>query len=213
MMHQPKFLRLAGQAPLVTGSWKLVFQHPHDEGLLVKVVNREGNVSRSRKTWYKARPREGNLLPFSRELLEFVVAEANSNGRPSPIPRIVGLVETDLGLGLVVEKIRGRTGELATTLIDRLPQTGLTLKIEQMLAALIADINQRRIVLTEFRPRNIVIVDAGKKRSRLMLVDGFGDSSLIGLHSLSKFANTRRNLRKYRKTLRRLKLKNAESID
>ena len=204
MKHEPTVLRLSGETPLATGSWKLVFQHPQDEGLLVKVVRREGNARRSRGAWYKARPREGDLLLFSRELHEFVVAEANPNGRPSPIPRIVGLVETDLGLGLAVEKIRGQTGELAPSL-DRLPTTEITPKIEQMLAALIADINQRRIVLSEFTPGNILIVDAGEQQSRLVLVDGFGDSSLIRLHSLTEFANTRRNLRKYREVLRRLK--------
>ena len=204
MKHEPKVLRLSGETPLARGSWKLVFQHPEDDGLLVKVVRREGNARRSRRAWYKARPREGDFLLFSRELHEFVVAEANSNGRPSPIPKIMGLVETDLGLGLVVEKIRGQTGELAPGL-DRLPKTEITPKIEQMLAELVADINERRIVLSEFTPGNILIVDAGEKQSRLVLVDGFGDSSLIGLYALSRFANTQRNLRKYRQVLRRLK--------
>lgn len=199
-------ISLKARNPISAGSWKLVYQHPDDARLLIKVIRRDGRVRKLRTAWYQATPREGDILLLARELHEFVVAEANATGGDLPIPRMIGLVQTDLGLGLVVEKICGRDGQRATSLEDKLKETGLTPEIEKMLDGLIAEINRRRIVLGEIKAANILCAEDGQHRVRLVLVDGFGESSLVPLHSISEFANTRRNMRKYRKFIRRAKV-------
>lgn len=193
-------LQLTGQEPLVMGSWRLVYQHPHDKNALIKIMRTDGKAQRARQAWYKAKPREGAYLLFSREFHEFLVSEANSDGRTRPIPRIHGLVETDLGLGMIAERLTDRHGSLAPTLEKKLAETGFTAHYERLLLDLIAEINRRRIVLVEFKLANIVVAEDDAGRERLVLVDGLGDSSLLPLHSLIQSANTRRNLRKYQKT-------------
>lgn len=197
-------ISLRDQDPVGAGSWKLVYQHPDDERLLVKVMKRDGKVREMRTAWYQATAREGDILLLARELREFVAAEANATGRDLPIPRIIGLAQTDLGLGLVVEKICGRDGQRAMSLEVKLREAGLTPEIEKMLAHLIAEINRHRIVIGEIKAANILFAEDDRQRVRLVLVDGFGETSLIPLHSLSEFANTRRNMQKYRGFIRRV---------
>lgn len=196
-------LQLAGQTPLATGNWKFVFQHPHHDEFLVKVMRRDLHAELSRTAWYKTKAREGRYLLFSRELHEFFVAEANSDGSPLPIPKVIGLTDTDLGLGLVVEKLCGRDGALAPTLRSKLFQDGFLPHYEAMLFDLITAINRHRIVLIEFSPVNILFVDDQFGQERLILIDGYGDSSLLPVHSLSERTNSRRNLRKFRRMIRK----------
>lgn len=205
MMTAREPLRLSGRAPLARGAGRLVFQHPDDETLLVKVVRPDGNIGASRAAWYKLAPREGKLIVFQREMHEFLVATANATSGPLPIPRIYGLIDTDLGPGLLMEKLTGEGGALAPTLRSKLQHAGLTVDHERLLAALIEEVNRHRIVLVEFKVSNIVFVRDSDGAERLMLVDGFGDSSLVPIYSLSRIANRWRNMGKYRKLIRRKK--------
>jgi hypothetical protein len=186
------------------GTWRWVYQHPRDDRFLVKVLKRDGKDSLARSRWYQRPAREGGYLLFSREIREFIAAEANSNGGPLPIPRIPGFVETDLGLGLIVEKISGRSGKLAPKLVAILRQHGFTPDIQKMLVALTEQINRHRIILHDFKTSNIVCAENDTGQRRLVLVDGFGESALVPIFSLSATANARRNWRKYRRLLWRI---------
>lgn len=199
-------LQLTGQKPLASGTWRLVFQHPGEKDRLVKVMRADGKVAHARKSWYKIASREGPYLLFLRELHEFVVAKAHSTGPRLPVPHCFGLVDTEFGLGVVVEKLTDRTGALATTLYAKFKEFGVTPHYEKLCFDLVDEINRHRIILVELRLRNIVIVEDEAGKERLMLVDGFGDSSLFPLHAWSEFANTRRNLRKCRKFLRKARV-------
>lgn len=197
-------LHLKDKTPAATGTWRLVYAHPDDSRFLVKVLRNDGKSARSRSAWYQSRPREGGLLLFSRELREYVAAAANSNGEELPIPRVLGLVETDLGLGLIVEKIFGRDGGLAPKLEARLEDEGFTREIQDKLIALVERINRHRVVLHDFKLPNIVCATDQRAGYRLVLVDGFGESALMPFFSLNASANSRRNWRKYRRLLWRI---------
>jgi hypothetical protein len=202
----PAPLHLAGQKPVGVGDSKLVFLHPSDDRLLVKVVNPAGKkAQKSKATWYRPALREKDLYIFSRELHEFVVAEAHATGEPSPIARIFGLIQTDLGIGMVVEKIQDRHGQLARSLHQILPGVGLTPEIERLLVALITEINRRHIVVGAFTTPNIVLQESGAGERRLVMVDGFGADTFVPIYSFSSWANTQRNLKKYRRLIRRIK--------
>ena len=205
-------LSLTGQNPVARGDSKLVFLHPHDQRLLVKVVNPAGKKARtSRVAWYQTTSRIKSLRAFNRELHEFLVAEAHSNGQPNPIARIVGLVKTDLGLGMAVEKICRHDGQLALTLSQLTRKPRLYQKYLGLLAELVGEINRRHIVLGAFSSGNIVLEESATGKSRLVLIDGFGEDTLIPIYSLSKFANTQRNLRKHRKLIHKL-IRKSEDI-
>jgi hypothetical protein len=209
-------LSLSSQNPVARGDSKLVFLHPHEQRLLVKVVYPAGKKARtSRVAWYQARSRIKSLRAFNRELQEFLVAEAHSNGHPNPLARVVGLVKTDLGLGMVVEKICRRDGQLAFTLSRLTREPHVYQKYLGLLAELVGEINRRHIVLGAFSSGNIVLEESATGTSRLVLIDGFGEDSLIPIYSFSKFANTQRNLRKHRKLIQKLirKSENTATAD
>jgi hypothetical protein len=134
---------------------------------------------------------------------EFLVALANATGEPLPIPRIYGILETDLGPGLAVEKVTNGSGEIAPNYEAELLRTGDREKYERLLVELVENINRHRIVLTELKNSNILCVREANGAERLILIDGFGDSSLIPIHSLGRAVSTWWNMRKYRKMLTR----------
>lgn len=188
--------------PIATGYMKLVFQHPHDKRCLVKVI-KPSVVARRRgkRHWFKKRRRTQAHVDFLREIVQYVTIRSGTDHPIPSIQRFLGVVETDLGFGMVVEKVTGKGGELAPMLTALLQRDGFTAEIEQMLETLIDDLNRNHVVLNDLRVRNIVCAENGKNERRLVLIDGFGEKVLIPLYSMSKFANTRRNMRKYKQLI------------
>src|SRR3546814_19280909 len=74
----------------------------------------DGQPRRRRR--YKLRRREGGHIYHRRELAEYLAVRV-SHGAPHGMPTcaVNGLVETDAGLGLVVERTGGRERHLART--------------------------------------------------------------------------------------------------
>jgi hypothetical protein len=194
-------LRLKDERPFATGAMKMVFHHPHDKRLLVKVI-KPSVVERRRvmeRNWFKRRRRLQAHIDFVREITQYVSVKSNTNRPILSIQRFVGIVDTDLGLGMVVEKVTGRDGEPAPRLVSLLRRDGFTPEIKNMLEVLIEDLNRNHVVLNELRARNIVYAENESHERRLVLIDGIGEKVLIPLFSFSKFANTRMNMRKYRR--------------
>lgn len=53
----------------------------------------------------------GQYALFMREINEFLATCADTGKAPSFAQKIIGLIETDLGLGLITEAARDREGE------------------------------------------------------------------------------------------------------
>lgn len=201
-MFQP--LQLSDKKPLVTKNKKYIFDHPDDGRLLIKVARREGTYQRWGVKRYYKRWRRGSIYSdFKRSLKEYIFIRANSQRAVPSIQRVFGLVDTDIGLGLVVEKICGPDGTLASTLKSILRERGLTADIRSKLDAFMNDLIGNDIVVNDMGLENIVYADEGGGKCRLVLVDGFGETTLIPIYSLSKSLNRRNTLRRYRRLLQR----------
>lgn len=189
-------VRLGDLAPLARGGVRLVYQHPDAPDCLIKVMRPDliapdGSMLESR--WYKRKRRFGPYRTFARDIAEYVAARSTGTFESLPLARVFGFVETDLGFGLVVEKIRGADGGLAPTLMA-IVQRGATWNgMLDELDALVADLSARHLIAGDLNLRNIVSTHDAAGRGRFVCVDGLGEKNLIPFRSLLPWLNARKN--------------------
>lgn len=205
-------LLLKDQKPVATGYSRLVYQHPRDRRFLVKVINSSVLERRRNKerNWFQKRRKFQGYVDFVREIVEYICVRSQTEQPIPSIQRIVGIVDTDMGLGMVVERVTARNDETAPVLASLLRRDGFTPEIERMLETLIDDLNRNHVVLSELVVRNIVCAENDNNERQLVLIDGYGDKVLIPLYSFSKVANRWRNRRKYRQLIAEAKKIAAE---
>ena len=199
-------LRLIEREPLAEGFHRRVYAHPDAADRLVKVMRPDVVASRwnAPGRWYKRLARARQYTGYVRELKEYIAVRARSNAPDIPIAPVHGLVDTDLGLGLVVERIRGPGGGLAPTLDARVQREGLSADILRELDALLARLLRDGVILGDLHPWNIVWGEdaAGP---RFMLIDGFGEKNVIPRCSMSQALNRHNTRRLYRRLLERVR--------
>jgi hypothetical protein len=207
-----KSLILSDRDCLAQGVTRRVYQHPDYEDLLVKVMRPE-TIERKWGRFFhngKFRRRAGKYVTYMRELREYLAVRANCDRHPPVLERVFGLAETDLGVGLVVEKLRGPDGKLAQRADDRVREAGLSEEFWEQFAVLKRTIDEFNIVFGNLAARNIVLAADEHKRERMVVVDGIGDKSLIPFASWSQWINRRNNDRLFRRLRRRLEYLAAE---
>ena len=134
----PRLLELSAATPLAVGHLRSVFQHPLHADELIKIMRADVVASRWNRPdrWLKRLPRTRHYIGYLRELKEYIAARARAPHAEPPIARMIGLAETDLGLGLVSEKVVDADGALAPTLAALYgKERGFTAIMEQGLAA------------------------------------------------------------------------------
>ncbi|CAM4324364.1 PhoP regulatory network YrbL family protein [Bordetella pseudohinzii] len=193
---------LSHAAPLAQGGDRYVFEHPHDACLLIKVMDMQARgvylAERPFKRWYKQFQREGAYRVYLNEFSEYV----SSATRPSgvwrlPLARVLGVAQTSLGLGLLVEKIRDADGGMAPSLRDLASQGRYTRELADQLDQLIEDLADAHVVMHDLSPGNIAVGYNADGKHGLYLVDGFGVLPLIPLPGWSRRLNRRRIMKKY----------------
>ena len=200
-------LVLAASTPLATGHLRQVFQHPHNPDYIIKVMRADAVESRWGATsrWYKRLPRARHYIGYVREIKEYVAMQARMDGRSAPIARMVGIEDTDLGLGLVSEKVRGDDGALAPTLAKLYERAnGFDAQIEQGLRDFFDELVAANVIVGDMHAWNIVHGSDSRGGPRFVLIDGFGEKHVIPRSSMSKRLNawnTRKLFRRMRNQL------------
>lgn len=189
---------------LAKGADRYVFQHPHDPALLIKVVNTEAyNAYLNRKPLkriYKKFQREGAYRVYLNEFSEYAsTCTTSSNVWNVPMSRVIGLVQTSLGLGQLVEKISTDDGSLAPTLANIMEREGITSVISDQLDAFFEQLIAAHVVISDLSAKNIAIGRNAEGVFGMYLIDGFGVLPLIPLYAWSKRLNDRRMRHKYAK--------------
>ena len=192
-------LELSTTPPLAVGHLRHVFQHPENPAYLVKVMRADAVDARIVKgRWYKRLPRTREFIGYVRELKEYIVSQARSESRNAPIARMVGLVDTDLGLGLVAEKVCGPDGGLARTLAALYSdQRGFSEMLERELATFRRGLLEANVIVGDMHAWNIVFGSDSRGGPRLVLIDGFGEKNIIPMSSMSRRFNARNTERLY----------------
>lgn len=195
-------LQLAHLTPLAKKRRLFIFQHPDESLILIKVMRTtEIEATWGRKSIYKSWRRSGVYSDLLRQLKEYFLLRVNVAGPLSSVAEIYGPVETDLGPGLMVEKICGPNGELGPTLKTILAAGRFSAEKERQLHLFLADLARYDIIVNDLNPGNIVYSTDRTAGGGFVLVDGFGDHGLIPVASLSGWIRTRNRNRRFRNLL------------
>jgi hypothetical protein len=196
-----KPLTLAEREPLLNSKTRWVYEHPDTPDMLIKVHMRRLDTTPQRglKGWI-ARNKDHFLYTSGivRELKQFV--ESRYQGPDGPcypgiqfyIEPIYGVVETDMGLGLLVSAARDAAGKLAPSVLRLRKQGAMTperhARLDQLLQALL----DTSLMIGDLNQENIVLKDAGHPHERFVLIDGLGERTWIPTQSLVGWVNRRR---------------------
>lgn len=210
----PTYVDLSTARLVAEGHKRSVYEVDAFPGMLVKVVRGEHVTPEGQLTLprpkvfrpFRVARRLGALMPTIRELREFLAFAAKPANRdqPWPIQRFWGFVDTDMGLGLIVEKLTAPDGSLAPTVERLIDERRFTPAHRAALAHLFEELARLHLCISSMHERNIVLVGEIGKGGRFIGVDGLGDKALIPLADLSKRFNAYEVRRRARKLLARV---------
>ncbi|ALX83297.1 hypothetical protein A7P25_14915 [Achromobacter xylosoxidans] len=195
-------LDLDDETPVAIGGDRHIFQHPHAPSLLVKVMDMQARAvyleTRPFKRWYKQYQRESAYRVYLNEITEYVTTTTRPSGVwQVPMARILGVAQTSLGLGLLVEKITDEAGNIAPTVADLARQGKMNDTLSAQLDEFVEDLADAHVVLHDLSPSNIACGLNADGKSGLFLIDGFGVLPLVPVYAWSKRLNRKRIQRKY----------------
>ena len=151
-------LSLAGAAPFAKGGKRHCYVHPDDPDLCVKVAARADDERCQREQRqdledYATLRMRGSAAVFER------------------IPTIEGVVDTDLGEGIVMRLYRDADGRISQSLDDLLKSRGLV----PPLAAAIRDwkkwMREQNLLTRDTGPHNLLAVRRGKDEWTLVIIE------------------------------------------
>lgn len=176
-------LKLKSGVPLLSSKTRWVYAHPQDPGLLVKVhIPRLPSAQQSGLQAWFAAAKDYFLYSSGmvRELRHFVESRYRDQGLASSrICPIHGVVETDLGLGLLVSAARAADGGLAPTLQTLMDKRLLTPNRVADLRALLNSMVASSLTFADMNYENLVLENAGDEAERFVIIDGLGDRTWI----------------------------------
>lgn len=185
-------IRLSSAVPIASGSIRDVYRHPADPQLLIKVV-RQSTIEEkfgSGRPWYKvAKRRYRHLISYLREIREHIAHHALGDAHPAFLQNVVGLTQTDIGLGLVVEAAVDDAGRLAPTLTSLVKSGRFDRAARAKLEHFFDDLLASSVIIGDAHPSNIVYAHSSEHGDHFVLIDGVGFKTLIPLERLSKVAN------------------------
>jgi hypothetical protein len=197
---------LKAQTPLAAGTTQTVYQHPDDPNLLIKVRKLDKlqeDYDRKLGGLIGYKRRHGLYTTWMRELEHYFSVCLRLGYQPRFLQRYHGIVETDLGLGMVVGRISDRSGSLAPKLQAVVARTGLTAELRAEVEHLRQQMNELRISTNDISLTNIVYGwDETAKKDHLMLIEGIGVNTFVPLARYSNFFNVRSNDRHFARVLR-----------
>ena len=199
-------LNLKNQKPLAQGASRLVFEHPDDPDLIVKVIRPDVVEDRfgHNTKWYKKRRRFGRFISYIREIQEFLAVSQDSDVGAPFLQRIVGFACTDMGLGLVLETVKWTDGTLAPSLRQLVHSGRYDTAAEQSLEDFFEALIDSPVIISDLNMANLVYTHTEDRGYYFVLIDGIGNNSLIPLKSLSRRMNRKSKLGRFKKLRARI---------
>lgn len=183
-------LVLADNDLIAKGNDRYVFQHPHDSQLLIKVV-----IPGIAK--YKSKIRE-----IYRDVEE---CKPNNQTDSLYMQKMIGLVETNKGVGQIIVKECDEDNNIAQTLY----QLALNKKLDgsklQKLNVFLAWFVNTSVIINSLHCKNIVYAwDNVRQQYRFKVIDGFGDKTLFQVSKLSASIRDKNKIKCLKRMLRDL---------
>ncbi len=195
----PTRIELSGATLVARGAMRLVYEHPAYPNVLIKVfrpdrITPDGeHLFRKHRVQFKLRRRAGAHLLSQREFIEYLSFQARYScaGAQRPIAAVHGLVQTDLGLGLVVERMTDACGKIAPTLRSLLREGAFNATHRNLLTEFFRSLEERHICVNDLHTANIVLVESPGHAARFVAVDGIGLRSAIPWQDWFKWINAK----------------------
>lgn len=176
-------LSLQSVPPLLSSKTRWVYAHPYDSSLLVKVHIPRLPAEQSSGLQARFSAAKDYFMYSSgmvRELRHFVESRYRDQGLASSrICPIHGVVETDLGLGLLVSAAKAADGSLAPTLQVLMDNRELNASRIADLRALLNSMVDSTLTFADMNYENLVLEHAGTENERFVVIDGLGDRTWI----------------------------------
>ena len=194
-------LKLKNRTALAQGASRLVFEHPDDPDLLVKVIRPEVVDDRFGKNtkWSKKCRRFGKYRSYIREIQEYLAVRELCGDDDPFLQRIVGFARTDLGLGLVLEAVKWVDGSLAPSLRNLIHTGRFDSKAHAALEIFFNGLLRSPVIISDINMGNIVYSFTENSGCRFVLIDGIGNNGLIPFKSISKTINRRSKLGRFKR--------------
>lgn len=200
------FLRLKDRTPLNKGNSRLVFEHPENPGYVVKVLRPDLLETRygSGAPWRKRCRRYGRFRSYVREIQEYLAVYAAHDHAPVFLQKFIGLVETDLGLGLVTNAVRDKDGSLAPKVAMLISAGRFDSTVRQDLEAFYQSILACDVVISDMSVGNMVYAFDEVRGHYFVLIDGLGNANMLPLKALSRKINRRSKRKRYERLYKRI---------
>lgn len=186
-------LELQGLTPLAKGNVRLVFAYPGRPEMVVKVMRPDPPLARKEGGghWLSGLRRYDPYLVFLREVREFICG-CTAGGAPLDfVQKVRGLVETDMGLGLVTDAALDGEGRLAPTIARLIGEGKFDGPVEAAFEDFVSKLLECDLVLSDLHERNLVLAVGKDGKESFQLIDGLGSSSLIPFKNWSPSMNRR----------------------
>lgn len=200
----PITISLKGVAPVAQGLNQNVHQHPGEPDLLIKTLKLEKAERRFHRKLggLRVKRRHGIYTGWFRELNEYMAVRARNRGTHPPfLQQLYGFVETDIGLGLIVGKVKDREGRLAPKLGEAVQRDGLTPQLRANLLALHEWLNDNSVITNDLSKNNILCGWSEGHGDHLVIIEGLGDHNFIPISRMSRRINVARTNRHFRRIM------------
>lgn len=170
---------LADQAHLFEGKYRRIYQHPDFPGRIIK-VNRPGNRDEQRAqggglkrygVW-----RFGAYRCWAQDLDEYVAVTWRTQSLPRFFPQIFGFVSTDMGPGMVYERVMDAEGNTGPTLRQCIQSGQPDPRLHDLITQLFDALAESQAVISDVTTQNILV--RGDYES-LVVVDGLGETTPV----------------------------------
>ena len=182
-------LVLSGHEPFARGSKRHCYVHPDDPDLCVKVA---------------ARVDADCLRQQRRDLEDYQRLRDRGAGVFERVPAIEGVVDTDLGRGLVMRLYRDRDGRISRNLSQVIREHGLTPSLIRAINGLKRWLRKERLLTMDTAPYNVVAVRLSGSAWKLVIIEGWENRKYRWLASLHPSVTDRLIARQLRKFDRRV---------
>ena len=190
-MLEMRSLALAGCEPFAKGKRRHCYVHPDDPDLCVKVV---ANAEDERALREQRRDLDGYRRLRARA----------ADSVFDRIPAIEGVVDTDLGKGIVMRLCRDHDRRISRNLAQVILEHGLTPSLIRAIEALKRWLREERLLTRDTAPYNVVAVRSGEGDWQLMIIEGWENRTYRWLAWLFPFTRDRLVARQLHKFDRRV---------
>lgn len=193
-MFAAEVVALSGQDPVAKGRVRSVFAFPGHPDLLIKVAtlqNPKHDYSLGKRLARRLFPDSTHRNTLKEIECELMAALKIGTGiAGSPLARCLGVVQTDRGPGVVVERISGPDGNLAPHLQQLTKAGGMNDAVLEELNVFARKLFDLQIVARDIHNKNIVYGHRGGVPA-FFLIDGYGERNVVPLRSMSRALNDR----------------------